>query len=211
MVVLDTSDPNGQCFVMTANLDGETNLKVRKVQSEMKGNVASTVAKGCTCQCELPNNRLSTFEGTFTDKEAESYSLGAENVLLRGTQLRNTDWVRGVVVYTGSESKIQMNGTKPPHKFSTMTKLANMETLQIFLVECLFCILSASLAVSWNMGATADQNYYIWGAKGTWKESYTYVSSSLFGDTETKVKVAEKRTAAMQLQLRALEESATGE
>lgn len=32
--------------------------------------------------------------------------LGPDQVLLRGAQLRNTQWVVGIVVYTGHDSKL---------------------------------------------------------------------------------------------------------
>ena len=86
VVVVESSDPNGLCFVMTANLDGETNLKQRKVHTDMKHDPKDVLKRGVTVQCELPNNRLNTFEGTYQTGTA-SHSLGAENVLLRGTQV----------------------------------------------------------------------------------------------------------------------------
>lgn len=32
--------------------------------------------------------------------------LGADQILLRGAQLRNTQWVIGIVVYTGHDTKL---------------------------------------------------------------------------------------------------------
>lgn len=32
--------------------------------------------------------------------------LGPDQILLRGAQLRNTQWVHGVVVYTGHDTKL---------------------------------------------------------------------------------------------------------
>jgi phospholipid-transporting ATPase len=78
--------------------------------------------------CELPNNRILNFEGTYTRPDGGKVSLGPKNVLLRGVTLRQTDWVRGVVVYTGKETKIQMNGAEPPSKTSSVMRLANTLT-----------------------------------------------------------------------------------
>uniref|UniRef100_A0A7S2WGS7 Phospholipid-transporting ATPase n=1 Tax=Rhizochromulina marina TaxID=1034831 RepID=A0A7S2WGS7_9STRA len=163
VVLLQSSDENGLCFVMTANLDGETNLKLRKVSANMHG---STHGVGCSLRSELPNNHLSTFEGTFRDEKGDNHPLSNENVLLRGTQLKNSLWVRGLVVFTGRESKIQMNAAKPPHKMSSMTVLANTETLIIFLVQCGFCLLCGILAGLFADRSAVKRMTYIWGYRG---------------------------------------------
>lgn len=36
--------------------------------------------------------------------------LGADQILLRGAQLRNTQWVHGIVVYTGHDTKLMQVG-----------------------------------------------------------------------------------------------------
>ena len=65
-------------------------------------------------ECEGPNNRLYNFVGNlcFTSSEhaqPRNLPLSADQLLLRGAQLRNTPWVYGVAVYTGHESKLMMN------------------------------------------------------------------------------------------------------
>jgi len=41
--------------------------------------------------------------------ESDSISLQINNLLLRGTKLKNTSWVVGIVVYSGKDCKISMN------------------------------------------------------------------------------------------------------
>lgn len=85
LVMLSCSDPNGTCFVMTANLDGETNLKPRVVSPDLRavvtaaedaaataggegtGNegVLSLAAKGAFVECDLPNQKLEHFDGAL--------------------------------------------------------------------------------------------------------------------------------------------------
>ena len=112
VVLIHTSDENGLAFVMTANLDGETNLKLRKVNTEMNQFGVKLYRQGAQCQCDLPNNRLSNFQGTYT-VDGEQCALDNDNVLLRGTQLRNVAKVHGLVIYTGKQSKIQIQGLDP--------------------------------------------------------------------------------------------------
>ena len=40
----------------------------------------------------------------------------SDQVLLRGSQLRNTQWITGLVVYTGHDSKLLQNATSTPLK-----------------------------------------------------------------------------------------------
>jgi len=62
-------------------------------------------------ECEGPNNRLYKFIGNLAFSSSRSSTkqrtpLSADQLLLRGAQLRNTPWVYGAVVYTGHETKL---------------------------------------------------------------------------------------------------------
>ena len=37
LVILKTSDPKGECYIETKNLDGETNLKLKTSESHVRG------------------------------------------------------------------------------------------------------------------------------------------------------------------------------
>ena len=161
LVLLESSDSNGLCFVMTANLDGETNLKLRQVHTSLTESDARQ--EGCEVQCELPNNHLNTFEGTFKNpKTGKTFALSNSNLLLRGTQLRNTKAVRGLVVFVGHESKIQMNASSPPLKMSSLTRLSNFETVVIFGVQCLLCLACGCIAVAFVVQSDVRNMDHIW-------------------------------------------------
>lgn len=51
----------------------------------------------------------------------------ADNILLRDAQLRNTDCVYGLVVYTGHDSKIMRNARSVPLKRSSMDHKTNRQ------------------------------------------------------------------------------------
>lgn len=49
-------------------------------------------------------------------------SLNADNILLKGSILRNTDFVYGICVYTGHHTKIMMNSAQPKTKLSDLER-----------------------------------------------------------------------------------------
>ncbi|KFH12278.1 phospholipid-translocating P-type ATPase, flippase subfamily protein [Toxoplasma gondii VAND] len=67
-------------------------------------------------------------------------ALSVQQLLLRGCRLRNTEWILGLVVYTGQETKIQMNSSTPPRKSSRVERLTNRLTLSIWFVQTLLCL-----------------------------------------------------------------------
>ena len=109
MLLLYSSDRQKICFVETANLDGETNLKQRETILAHDGRPFIIDAKfNYTLHAERPNNDLSSFHGYlahFDGDDKKTVPVKMKNLLLRGCVLRNTDFVIGLVVYAGNETK----------------------------------------------------------------------------------------------------------
>jgi len=57
--------------------------------------------------------------------------LSVENLLLRGSSLKNTEHVYGICVFAGHDTKVMMNSTKPKYKFSGLEVLMNKAMVQI--------------------------------------------------------------------------------
>jgi magnesium-transporting ATPase (P-type) len=68
-------------------------------------------------ECEAPNDRIYKFEGIYSVKNLKC-SLSSDSLLLRGSSLKNTEYVYGVVVFTGHDTKIMLNSTAARNKFS---------------------------------------------------------------------------------------------
>jgi len=66
----------------------------------------------------------------FRSQDSEVH-VNNENVLLRGMILRNTSSVLGCVVYTGHESKIQMNNLDAKYKVSQLMHQMNINLLSV--------------------------------------------------------------------------------
>lgn len=128
MVLISCVNSSGKCHVTTANLDGETNLKVREcldATKSMQSPESLNQLKGVV-ECEKPNSDLYEFIGTMRlDDESGGYSLGPQNLLVRGSRLQNTSFVYGVAVYTGPETKLALNSRLTSNKFSSVEKTAN--------------------------------------------------------------------------------------
>ena len=60
---------------------------------------------------EHPNNLIDSFTGVATLNNEPATPILPNNLLLRGTVLRNTDSIIGVVVNTGHDTKIMMSNT----------------------------------------------------------------------------------------------------
>lgn len=148
MVLLSTSHENGQCAIETSNLDGETALKNRQaLASTMRlATPEALCALNATVTCQKPNPYFLYFEGTYVDEKAEKrdqVQLTKDNLLLRGTMLRNTDWIFGLVIYTGVESKIYLNLNQPAHKRTNVEITTNRELYKIFFILFGVCFVFA--------------------------------------------------------------------
>jgi len=75
--------------------------------------------------CEAPNDFLYKFEGNITFNDTNTYALDHTQLLIRGSSLKNTEWVYGLIVYTGHDTKIMKNSSKSRTKFSKIENYTN--------------------------------------------------------------------------------------
>ncbi|NXT17430.1 AT8B3 ATPase, partial [Syrrhaptes paradoxus] len=147
MLLLCSSEPSSLCYVETADIDGETNLKFRQallVTHQELVSEESMAAFDGRVTCEEPNSRMHTFTGTL-EWRGETYSLDSERILLRGCKLRNTDVCYGLVIYAGFDSKIMRNCGKIKRK---KTKLDRMMDRLVIIIFLLLLVTSLCLAVA---------------------------------------------------------------
>uniref|UniRef100_A0A671KP41 Phospholipid-transporting ATPase n=1 Tax=Sinocyclocheilus anshuiensis TaxID=1608454 RepID=A0A671KP41_9TELE len=145
LIILSSSEPQGMCYIETSNLDGETNLKIRQglqITAEIK-DIDSLMRLSGQMECESPNRHLYEFVGNIRLDGHSTVPLGPDQILLRGAQLRNTQWVHGIVVYTGHDTKLMQNSTSPPLKLSNVERITNFQILALF-----GCLLAISLVCS---------------------------------------------------------------
>ncbi|KAI8617964.1 hypothetical protein BC830DRAFT_1227198 [Chytriomyces sp. MP71] len=181
--IVSSSELDGVCYVETKNLDGETNLKIRRGFPEF-----STIKTPSECEyiqgfldSELPSANLFTYNGniqiTLSDtklglqhtsvtskhqgnkstKKTKTFSIGMLNMLLRGCVLRDTKWAIGIVVYTGSETKIMLNSGITPSKRSKIDRQLNPLVVLNFWLLGAMCLICALLSAVYT-GTLAHEN-----------------------------------------------------
>uniref|UniRef100_A0A8C9SHL6 Phospholipid-transporting ATPase n=1 Tax=Scleropages formosus TaxID=113540 RepID=A0A8C9SHL6_SCLFO len=164
LLLLSSSEPHGLCYIETAELDGETNMKVRQspsVTSEL-GDPHNLAQFDGEVICEPPNNKLDRFCGTLYWRE-NKYSLSNQNMLLRGCVLRNTESCYGLVIFAGPDTKLMQNSGRTKFKRTSIDRLMNTLVLWIFgFLVCMGVILAIGNAVWEKEVGSLFQSYLPW-------------------------------------------------
>jgi len=148
VILLASSEPEGLCYIETANLDGETNLKIKQAIPETCSMISSSELSrlGGKLRSEQPNSSLYTYEATFTVAAGggeKELPLQPDQLLLRGATLRNTPWIHGVVVFTGHETKLMRNATATPIKRTAVERQLNMLVLLLVAILIILSVISS--------------------------------------------------------------------
>ena len=152
LLIIKTSLKNGFCYMQTSNLDGETTLKPREAlhltQQKLKyespktfRNVLNPINDNCYIEINNPSKDIYEIEGTFFFKGKKTY-FDTKNILLRGSRLKNVDYVYGVAVYTGRDTKLMLNINRSSLKISDIDRILGY--IVIFLIG--ICILTTIIA-----------------------------------------------------------------
>ena len=143
------------CFVETMNLDGETNLKhkqAKKTVIKLSKDIETCSANlsRARIECETPNPLLYKFEGNLFLPDGNVVPMGPDEILLRGSSLRNTEWIYGVSIFTGHETKVMKNSTKSRPKKSKIEIATNRYIIIIMGIQVLVSLFGAVYATIWQ-------------------------------------------------------------
>ncbi|KAI3405689.2 DRS2 [Candida oxycetoniae] len=159
LILISSSEPEGLCYIETANLDGETNLKIKQAKTETSRLKSARDLSSGLSQAEIlseqPNSSLYTYEGNLQNFQGNKIiPLSPEQMLLRGATLRNTQWINGIVIFTGHETKLMRNATATPIKRTDVERIINLQIIALF---CVLIVLSLISSIGNVVKTTANK------------------------------------------------------
>ena len=161
IIIFDTNINEGVCYVETSSLDGEKNLKNKsnnniyglfcdknptKFKEILNKNFELNISGHG--QSDFPNNILNKCDGylkIIINENLVEFPFNINNILLKGSILKNSGWVIGMALYTGSNNKIILNSKLPRIKLSKIEKKMNKFLIGIFIFQMLLCSSSSIL------------------------------------------------------------------
>lgn len=116
-------------------------------------------------ECEEPNENLYKFIGNLkliNEQESDNLTipLDSTQILLRGSQLKNTKWIHGICVYTGHESKLMKNARQAPSKQSNVEVETNKQIFLLFIILLIICFISTIASYIWH-NKYAKHHWYL--------------------------------------------------
>jgi magnesium-transporting ATPase (P-type) len=167
MILIDSGFSEGTCYVETSSLDGEKTLKLKVANKYTNGFISNDIKvnKGVEkfvqskkysfngfIKINYPNADLNYVNGAvqivFSKKGCtidQKVTISTNEFILKGSILKNTNWIVGIVVYTGMNNKIILNSKKPRLKMSKVEKTLNYFLLIVFVFLMVCCVICSIL------------------------------------------------------------------
>jgi len=152
LIVVSSNFEKGECYIETASLDGEKNVKPRMSPKETLNsyhNSTGIMRLEGRIICGLPDPDLGNFNGSLFYMGKKIF-VNIKQFLYRGAILKNTKWVIGIVAYTGNDTKILRNSEESKFKQSNVEEKMNHLLMFILLFQAICCIFSACGNYIWH-------------------------------------------------------------
>ncbi|KAL9640409.1 MAG: hypothetical protein Q9164_000291 [Protoblastenia rupestris] len=155
LVILQAQGTEKIAYIETMALDGETNLKTKQPAPPL-ARLSESLEDVAKCEAHVvvedPNLDLYNFEGKVTVNK-EILPLTNNEIIYRGSVLRNTFEAMGMVIYTGEECKIRMNANKNPRiKAPALQSVVNRVVIIIVLFVIALAIFNTVAYQVWQKG-----------------------------------------------------------
>ena len=136
------------CYILTANIDGETNLKERvPVKETGFMSEAQLRTMAARIECAQPNANIYNFDSvmyvpsTGASGGTIRVPVSADQLIPQATQIKHTKLVIGAVVYTGGETKVGKNKSLPRQKWTKVDGRINTVTVAVFTFQLILVVI----------------------------------------------------------------------
>ncbi|CAA9988409.1 guanylyl cyclase, putative [Plasmodium knowlesi strain H] len=143
ILLLSCNNNEGLVYIETSLINGQTNLNKKSCVNETRNE--TSIYGICNIRgriiCEKPNSNMESFNGSLKlDAHPRATSLSINNVVFKGSYIKNTDYIFGVIIYTGTDTKIMKNILKSAYKSGNVNRELNIYTILtiIFTFICVF-------------------------------------------------------------------------
>lgn len=177
--------PDDVCFIKTANLDGETNLKIKRPARFAVDVIQRPEELSCLkakLVCEAPNANLHVFHGVLQGESQQQLAsntlpITMNEVLLRGCTLKNSRFIYGVVIYTGGDTRIMRNQAVTPTKVGVFDKFLSVQIVILLIVQFFLCLACSIVSYVWAQEEGLN-NYYLaldQHVQGNFENGFVYI------------------------------------
>jgi len=149
LLIIYSSGEDGLCYLETTNLDGENALKPRKTMTLINLENYNSF----DIYLEQPNKNIYKLDGFIIEKNEnldnneKKHFFNKDNVLLRGASLKNVDYIYGIVLYSGKDTKLMQNIERDSFKRSHIENTENAIVIYVMLFTFVLCIVGAIVAI----------------------------------------------------------------
>lgn len=178
-LIINSNNENGYCYIDTKNLDGETNLKEKMAIEQLQG-ISDYKKFSGLIKCDKSNENLHSFEGVISSKEdvneesrVSSIFVNLKNLILKGCTLKNCEYVIGIVIYTGINTKIMRNSKQPKLKMSKILRKMNLLLYSLFIFTIVICFVLAYLSLDFK-NSSSNQREYIFNSNKQSESDISY-------------------------------------
>ena len=179
MILIDSGFAEGTCYIETSSLDGEKTLKLKVSNIHTQGFISDDIRSNKAIEkliepekyifngfikINAPNSNLNYINGylyTLFSKDdvdiENKTNISINEFILKGSILKNTNWIIGIVVYTGMNNKIILNSKKPRLKMSKVEKKLNLFLVYVFIFLMLCC---GECSLFHHINYESNKNFY---------------------------------------------------
>ena len=180
LVIIDSGMREGECYIETSSLDGEKTLKLKIANSKIHGLISKKINNNKKLekiknlinfkisgfiQVTPANSDLNHIEGklNFFIQEndvliEDNFPITIKEFLLKGSILKNTNWIIGIIIYTGMNNKIILNSKNPRMKISKVEMRMNNCLIGIF---CFLVICCVGCCISYYYQYKSNESFII--------------------------------------------------